>query len=671
MPRMPRTPVILAMLAVLVGGSASADEWGSYGRDPGGSRYSPLTQITPENVTRLQEVWTYHTGDIADGSDKRQRSGFETTPLMLNGKLYLTTPFNRIIALDAATGRQLWAFDPKIDQTLPYGDGLINRGLASWRDGKSGRDTRAGHDGKSERDRCALRLFEATLDARLVAIDAATGKPCQDFGNAGEVDLSHVARYAAGWYHFTSPPVVLDGTVIVGSAIDDNTKADMPSGVVRGFDARSGRLLWSWEPLERPAAVPESAWRTGAGNAWSIPSADPERHLVYLPTGSASPDYYGGLRPGDDRWADSVVALEPKTGTLVWGFQLVHHDLWDYDTAASPLITSFALNGRRTPALIEGNKTGMLYVLDPSTGKPVLPIEERAVPQSLLPGEVTSPTQPFPATVPPLVLQALAPPSAWGLSDSDRQACESDLKELTGTSIFSPPSVEGIAAVPGNVGGINWSGFAWDAKHEHLIVAVSNLVYRVQLIPRDQYAAGHRGDFRAEVSPQEGTPYAMARAPMRAPSGALCTPPPWGELVSVDLAAGKIVWHRPLGSVDEVFPGIGKLAPGSVILGGPIVTAGGLIFIGGTMDRQLHALSSDDGRELWTATLPASAHALPITYAIGDKQFVVIAAGGSAKITEERQSDAVIAFALPAGLARVVSTGAQRTSTLHASPPAP
>jgi quinoprotein glucose dehydrogenase len=627
--------VLIGIAALLIAGTAKADEWNSYGRDARGTRYSPLTQITPENVTRLREVWTYHTGDISDRSGHRVRSGFETTPLMIDGKLYLTTPFNRVIALDAATGRQLWTFDPKINQTLPYGDGMINRGLASWR------------DRKSPFSRGALRLFEATLDARLIAIDAATGEPCKDFGNGGEVDLSHVERYVAGWYHMTSPPVVVDGAVIVGSAIDDNVLAGMPDGVVRGFDARSGKLLWSWEPLERPAGVAESAWRTGAGNAWSIPSADPQRHLVYIPTGSASPDYYGGLRPGDNRWADSVVALEPRTGKMVWGFQLVHHDLWDYDTAASPLITSFKFNGRRTPALIAGNKTGMLYVLDPSTGNPVLPVEERPVPQSVVPGEMTSPTQPFPATVPALVPQSLALESAGGLSDSDRTGCESDLKRLTGTSIFSPPSLEGIAAMPGNVGGINWSGFAWDAKHERLIVAVTNLAFRVQLIPRDQFIAGNHGDFRGELGAQYGTPYAIARDPMRAPSGALCTPPPWGELVSVDLAAGKIAWHQPLGSLDEIFPGIGKLASGSILLGGPIVTASGLIFIGGSMDRQLHALSSDDGKELWTATLPASAHALPITYKVGGKQFIVIAAGGSAKIDEERQADAVIAFALP------------------------
>jgi quinoprotein glucose dehydrogenase len=615
---------------------ASADEWGAYGRDAGGSRFSPLTQIGPENVGQMREAWTYHTGDVSDGSGKSRRSGFETTPLMIDGKLFLTTPFNRIIALDAATGRELWAHDPNIDRTLPFGDGLINRGLAAWR------------NPRMRRGPCALRLFEATLDSRLIALDAATGQPCRDFGRDGEVDLRRgVANYVAGWYHFTSPPVVLDGVVVIGSAIDDNARAEMPDGVVRGFDARSGTLRWSWEPLQRPADVPPEAWHTGAGNAWSIPTADPGRHLVYIPTGSASPDYYGGLRPGDNRWADSVVAIEPASGKMVWGFQLVHHDLWDYDTAASPLITTLSLDGRPTAAAIVGNKTGMVYVLDPSTGRPVLPIEERPVPQSVVPGEATSPTQPFPVTVPALVAQGLPPTSAWGKDEADRKACESALKSLTGTSIFSPPSLAGIAAVPGNVGGFNWSGFAWDAAHQHLIVAVSNLVYRVQLIPRDQFVAGNHASFRAELGPQTGTPYAMARAPLRAPSGALCTPPPWGELVSVDLAAGKIVWRTPLGSLDEVLPGVGKVAPGSIILGGPIVTAAGLIFIGGSMDRRLHALSSADGRELWSAQLPASAHAMPITYEVDGRQFVVIAAGGSAKIDEERQGDSVIAFALP------------------------
>jgi quinoprotein glucose dehydrogenase len=629
---------VLTLAALAVSGCTLADEWPFYGRDPQGTRYSPLAQITPGNVARLRVAWTFHTGDISDGSHGANRSGFENTPLLIDGRLFLTTPFNRVIALDPATGRQLWAYDPHIDKTLPFGDGFVNRGLAAWRD----------LDASAARRPCALRLFELTLDARLIALDAATGEPCRSFGNGGEIDLRGVAQFRAGWYHMTSPPVVLDGVVIVGSSIDDNIRVDMPDGVVRGFDARTGRLLWKWEPLERPAGLPPGAWKSGAANAWSVPIADPQRHLVYLPTGSASPDYYGGLRPGDDRWADSVVALNPRTGKLVWGFQLVHHDLWDYDTAAPPLLTSITLKGERTPVLIAGNKTGMLYVLDPSTGKPVLPIEERQVPQSSVPGEVTSRTQPFSSTLPPLALQSLTPQAAWGLNETDRNACRALLKKLSGLTVFSPPSLTGSLAVPGNIGGINWSGFAWDARHEHLIVAVSNLPFEVQLIRAREFALGKRGDFRASYGPQIGSPYAMARGPLRAPSGVPCVAPPWGELIALDLAAGKIVWREPLGRMPEPFPNVPQtLATGSVILGGPIVTGSGLIFIGGTMDRRFHALASATGKELWSAALPASAHAQPITYDAGGRQFVVIAAGGDAEIEEERRSDAVVAFALP------------------------
>ena len=630
-----RRMMLSATAAALMAGAAQADEWAAYGRDPQGTRFSPLTQVTPANVASLKPAWTFHTGDMADGKHGGPRSGFETTPLFLDGRLYLTTPFNRVIALDPASGKQLWAYDPQVNIKAPYGDGLINRGLAAWRDPKAGKGA------------CALRLYEATLDARLVSVDAATGAPCPGFGTDGVVSLRDVARYRIGQYHMTSPPIVVDGVVVVGSAIDDNARAEMPSGAVRGFDARSGKLIWTWEPLARPAGVAAETWKTGAGNAWSILSADPKRHLVYVPTGSASPDYWGGLRPGDNRWADSVVALDARTGKLNWGFQLVHHDLWDYDTAAAPLVTQFKIKGRMTPAVIAGNKTGMVFALDPATGKPVLPVEERPVPKSTLPGEVSSPTQPFPTSVLPLVPQALAAADVWAISDGDRKWCQAQLAAMTGTAMFSPPSEAGILAIPGNVGGINWSGFAWDAGHGRLIVSVSNLPAKVRMIPADKFTGGDHGDLRAETTMQQGTPYAMSREPLRAPSGLPCIKPPFGELVAVDLAAGKVAWRVPLGSLEEIAPGVGNIAKGSILLGGPIVTASGLVFVGGTMDRRLRAFSAETGKELWAAELPASAHATPMTFESGGKQYVVVAAGGSAKVDEERQGDAVVAYALP------------------------
>ena len=631
------TMMLSAAALALIAGAARTDEWGAYGRDLQGTRFSPLTQITPANVAGLKPAWTFHTGDVSDGKTHGvPRSGFETTPLMLDGRLYLSTPFNRVIALDPTTGQQLWAFDPKLDRAKPYGDGLINRGLAAWRDPK-GPTTAI----------CGLTLFEATLDARLVAVDAATGAPCPRFGIGGEVSLRGVARYLPGPYHMTSPPIALDGVVVVGSAIDDNARAEMPDGVVRGFDAKTGKLLWSWEPLERPKGIADKDWKTGAGNAWSVLSADPARHAVLIPTGSASPDYWGGLRPGDNRWANSVVALDVRTGKLKWGFQLVHHDLWDYDTAAAPMLTRFKLNGRSVQAVIAGNKTGMVFALDPATGHPVLPVEERPVPPSTLFGEKSSPTQPFPTSTPALVPQSQGPEAVWAISDADRKVCTDTIGAMSGHAMFSPPSEAGILAIPGNVGGINWSGFAWDGVNGRLIVSVSNLPAKVRMIPAAKFVKGDHGDLRAETTMQMGTPFAMSREFLRAPSGLPCIKPPFGELMAVDLGAGKIVWRVPLGSLEELAPGVGHIAKGSIVLGGPIVTASGLIFQGGTLDRTLRAFSAETGKELWSTELPASAHATPMTYEAAGKQYVVVAAGGSAKIDEERQGDALVAYALP------------------------
>jgi quinoprotein glucose dehydrogenase len=331
-------------------------EWPTYGNDPGGMRYSPLTEINRENVANLKFAWIFRTGDVSDGSDGRKRSGFETTPILVDGTLFFTTAFNRVIALDPETGKQRWAYDPKIDQTLDYGDGLVNRGVATWLD-----------PARSANQDCRRRIYEATQDARLISLDAATGKPCTDFGNSGQVNLTNVPGYLPGWYHMTSPPAVIDDLVVVGSAIDDNQRAAMPAGVVRALDARTGALRWSWDPIPFYPSGTTSEKKnqplTGAANAWSIMTVDPQRHLIFIPTGSASPDYYGGLRPGDNKWANSVVALHANTGVLAWGFQLVHHDLWDYDTASPPLLATLRHDLRDVPVVIQGNKTGLLYVL--------------------------------------------------------------------------------------------------------------------------------------------------------------------------------------------------------------------------------------------------------------------------------------------------------------------
>lgn len=603
-------------------------EWPGYGNDPGGMRFSPLTQISRKNVAKLKTAWVFHTGDVSTGEGGQPRSGFESTPLFVDGTLFLTTPFNRVIALDPATGRQRWAFDPKIDRTWRSGDGLINRGLATWVD--------------SRRDRsapCRRRLFEATIDARLIAVDAATGAACADFGKNGEVSLRDVPGFHPGWYHMTSPPAVVDDVVVVGSSIDDNTRVDMPGGVVRGFDARSGELKWSWDPIPPNT----DGFRSGAANAWTIMTVDPARHMVYVPTGSASPDYFGGLRAGDNKWANSIVALRAETGTLAWGFQLVHHDLWDYDAASPPLLATLAHEGARVPVVIAGDKSGFLYVLNRDTGVPVFKVEERPVPQSDVPGERASPTQPVPVAPPALAPQHL---ELWGANDAEFEACRKQVEGLRTDGVFTPPSIQGTVSTPGNIGGMNWSGYAFDPRRGLLIANTNNLPFEVRLIPREAVDASESKLIQqhAEYGSQSGSPYVMYRRALFSPAGHPCTRPPWGMLTAVDMVRGTIRWQVPLG----VFNLAGPNGPaGTVSLGGPMVTAGDLVFIAGTfLDPHLRAFDTGTGRELWSAELPAPGHATPMTYEFEGKQYVVIAAGGHAKLSEEPLSDALVAFAL-------------------------
>ena len=629
---------LLLFLSVCVVFAAGQTDWPAYGHDPGGQRFSPLTQINRGNVKSLKIAWTFRTGDAYQPHNSRPAT-FESTPLYVDRTLFVTTPLGRIIALDPVSGKQKWAYDPHVNKDAGYGD-YANRGASTWKSPSGQR-----------------RIYVATIDARLIAVDASTGKPCQDFGDNGIIDLRKDLRIAPQHYfdyEETSPPAVIGSTIVVGSGIADNRATNQPSGEVRGFDVVTGKLKWTWDPIPQDPHAPGaetwkngSAKRTGAANAWSVIAADPARNLIFVPTGSASPDYYGGERLGNNLFADSVVALRGDTGKMVWYFQTVHHDLWDYDVAPPPLLFDMHHAGKVIPAIAVGSKTGNLFLLNRETGKPIFGVEERPVPQSDVPGEVTSPTQPFPVKPLPVTSQRMTAREAWGPDEASRRWCQDEISKLRTGGIFTPPSLQGSLSMPGNVGGMAWGGAAYDRIHQLLILPENHLAAEVRLIPRDQLqqriATEHRrlnGDW--EFGAQRGTPYGMMRRFLLGPSGAPCTAPPWGTLLAIDVNTGEKKWDVPIGKFPKA-----PAAAGSITLGGPIVTAGGIAIMAGTLDPAIRAFDVQTGRELWKGTLPASARSTPMTYkGPNGKQYIVVSAGGWGIPQAGPLGDYLVAFAL-------------------------
>lgn len=650
-----RISVVIAVWFLLLGlacqespperAGGPASHWPVYASNPAGTRYSPLDEITPDNVRFLEIAWEYHTGDVVDDAVRQRNHSFQATPIQIDDALYFCTPRSRIVSLDAETGRELWVHDPQVDVSIGHYN-LNCRGVAFWEDARATEDSA-----------CRRRIYVATADARLVSVDADTGRRCQAFGQGGAVEFFRaIPLQERREFGISSPPIIVNDVIVLGSSISEGRRIDMPSGKVQAFHARTGEPLWSWDPIPRDPNDPARAsWEgdgadlTGAANVWSLGSADPERDLVFLPTSSPSPDFYGGMRRGENRWADSVVALRASTGEFVWGFQTVHHNLWDYDLASQPVLFDWEIEGKTLPAIAQATKMGHVFFLHRETGEPLVPVEERPVPQTDVPGEWTSPTQPFPSWPPPLVRHGLKPEDAWGLTPWDRAKCAKQLAGMRSEGIFTPPSFQGSVILPGTAGGSNWGSVAFDPERQLLFLNTSNIANTVQLVPREHSGpvVRDRSQYSSRFE-QAGTPYVANFGVLMSPLGIPCTPPPWGELHAIDLSARELRWSSVLGTTRDLAPLPIPLAWGTPNMGGPLATAGGLVFIGAALDDYLRAYDSLSGKEIWKGRLPAGGQATPLSYRVRDdgRQFVVIAAGGHNQMRSKR-GDSLVAFALP------------------------
>jgi quinoprotein glucose dehydrogenase len=609
-------------------------DWPFYGGDAGGQRFSSAAQITPGNVRALKVAWTYSTGEIASKGKAMEHASFEVTPILAGGRLYLCSPFNAVAALDPGTGRKLWSFDPKLDTGVNYPNEFNCRGVTYWRDPTA-----------PAKSPCAERIYMAANDRRLFALDAPTGAACPAFGGAGVVDVGAGLKLErTGQMQITSPPVIVGDTLIVGSSLDDNQRVREVSGAVRAYDVRTGAPKWSFDPLA--AAGP--GFVAGAANVWAPMSVDEARGLVFLPTSSASPDFYGAARPGAGGNANSVVALDAATGRFAWGFQTTHHDVWDYDVPAQPTLAQVEFGGRSAPAVIQATKQGLVFTLARDTGQPIIPVHERPVPQGGAPGEVLSPTQPYPDLPRGLAPMNISEEDMFGITPWEKAACRKLLRGARNEGIYTPPSTRGTILFPFTGGGVNWGGLAFDAGRQVMFVNTSSAMHLVTLIPADKVKAAQAAEPDEEISPQSGAPYGMKRVTLLSPWGLPCNKPPWGQLHAVDMRTGKVLWEVPLGTVRDLAPGAQLVMPhtGTSNFGGPIATASGLVFIGAAMDDYLRAFDARTGKELWKGRLPAGGQATPMTYVWKGRQYVVIAAGGHAK-ADTRRGDQIVAYALP------------------------
>lgn len=638
--------LLAALLATAPYAHAQSAGWDTFNGDLKAQKFSPLTQITPENVGKLKLAWRTHTGDVSAGGPPpvgmhmRVDSGrasadlpptvWSATPLFVNDTLYLGTPFYRIFALEPDTGKVKWTYDSQaVLEALTQPD-LKNRGVAYWQ-----------AENPTSGQACQKRIYIGTMDAKLHSVDADTGKPCVDFGTNGVLDVNQWNTQNAKWpLSLLQPPTVYKDFLFVGWAGRDWTDALDPPGTVFALDARTGAVRWTFHALN-----PEDAARSGTANVWASMSVDAERNLLYLPVSSPSPNFYGGDRIGSFDLATSVTALNATTGEVVWTRQLVHHDIWDFDTNAAPTLVDIQKDGTTISALVQTSKQGFLYVLNRETGEPVYPIEERPVPPSTVEGEQAAPTQPYVPLPKPVVADKW--PGVFWLADAMSFGyCSRTAASLRDEGRFTPPSTEGTLVYPATIGGIEWGGGAVDPSSGIFVTNYSSAVQIYKLIPRADYeAASARGSETGGFFPMTGAPYGVQLTTFLNPIGMPCWNPPYGSIAAYDLKTGEQLWDKPFGQVQHW----GFYMPeswGSITIGGPAITASGLIFIGASMDSYVRALDIKTGDVLWKGLVGAPAVALPAIYEYKGKQFVVFTAGGNSILTP-RVSDEIVAFSLP------------------------
>ena len=652
-------------------------EWHAYGRTGHGQRYSPLGQITPANVTGLQPAWQYRTGDLRGQPGDPVETTFQVTPLKVGNRLFLCTPHQSVIALDATTGAEVWRYNPQIQGKLAL-QHLTCRGLSYQAaspplaaPAAAGQPPVAAAQAPVQRPglpvaataavpttaSCPGKLFMPTADGRVIALNPDSGAVCTSFGSGtGQIDLwAHMPNVKPGAYYSTSPPVLARGLIIVGGTVLDNVSTQEQSGVIRAFDVNTGALVWNWDSGNPEATAPLAAGQTytpNSPNSWSISSVDEALGLVYVPLGNQPPDQWGGRRSASvEKYSSSVVALELATGRVRWHFQTVHHDLWDYDVPAQPSLVDLRMGGRVVPALVQPTKQGELFVLDRRSGIPLLPVTEEAVPQGAAEGDRTAATQPRSALS--FDPKPLTDRDMWGATMFDQLYCRIAFHRLRYEGRYTPPSTQGSLIYPGNFGVFNWGGVAVDPQRQMVFATPTYLAFVSQLVPRpDDTSLLVQGKERPDgslpsLNENFGAPFAVKLSAFTSPLGIPCQAPPWGMVAGADLGTGKTIWMHRNGTVRDLAPVPLPFRMGVPSLGGPLLTAGGVAFLSGTLDYFVRAYDVSNGRELWRSRLPAGGQATPMTYTGADgRQYVLVVAGGHGSLGT-RAGDHVTAYALP------------------------